>query len=175
VETNGIIPISVHDFGKRFVCLSNKGMYELNWEGIQSEFGIFSIENPYLLNQKGEKVSEFSQFNGSILIPVDYLDLLGHSDHVFRYRIISDGAKGMWNTISTDISEFRFDYLAAGNYKIEVQLFDRVSGIYSATKKVSFTVSGPWLKPREMLWFFLGMALTIFTIRVMRARRKTQI
>lgn len=172
IETNGIIPLGFHDLGHSIISISYNGMYSYNWKIEKTIFGSFEIGRPYLINKDGNKEFQFSQLNGSILIPVDYLDLIGHQDHVYRYRIKSEGAVGMWNIISTSISELRFDYLSAGKYTLEIQLFDRVSGESSTTKNINFSVSGPWLKLRDVLWFFFGMALTVFTIRIMKAKRR---
>lgn len=172
IETNGMIPLGFHDLGHSIISITYNGMYSYNWKIEKTVFGSFEIGRPYLINKVGNKEFQFSQLNGSILIPVDYLDLIGHQDHVYRYRIRSEGAVGMWNIISTSISELRFDYLSAGKYTLELQLFDRVSGESSETKNINFSVSGPWLKLRDVLWFFFGMALTVFTIRIMKARRR---
>ncbi|MFN6076397.1 MAG: hypothetical protein ACK46Y_12600 [Fluviicola sp.] len=172
IETNGIIPLGFHDLGHSILSITKDGMYTYNWKIEKTVFGSFEIGRPYLINKEGNKEFQFSQLNGSIIIPVDYLDLIGHEDHVYRYRIRSQDANGMWNLITTSISELRFDYLSAGKYTLEIQLFDRVSGESSQSKEIKFSVSGPWLKLRDALWFFFGMALTIFTIRIMKARRR---
>ena len=172
IETNGIIPLGFHDLGHSILSITKDGMYTYNWKIEKTVFGSFDIGRPYLINKEGNKEFQFSQLNGSIIIPVDYLDLIGHEDHVYRYRIRSQEAIGMWNLITTSISELRFDYLSAGKYTLEIQLFDRVSGESSQSKDIKFSVSGPWLKLRDVLWFIFGMALTIFTIRIMKARRR---
>ena len=92
-------------------------------------------ENSEIVFQAGERL---------VVVPVEVVDLNNNHRFVLQYRLFKKGETGFWNTISTQTERISFPHLDAGDYVVEVRLFDPYSGVQTAMNAQSFLIEKSW-------------------------------